>query len=110
VLPNCDLAVHQGGAGTTLTSLASGLPQVILPHMGDQFDNAERVAESGAAIRVPRAEISPESVTDAVVAVLEDPAFGERARALTDEMRREPTPKALVPRIERLSERAFVDR
>lgn len=110
VLPHCDLVVHQGGAGTTLTSLASGLPQVILPHMGDQFDNAERVAASGAAIRVPRSELSPATVMDAVVAVLDDPAFGERARSLRDEMRREPTPMALVPEIERLAAPALADR
>ncbi|MFC4910161.1 nucleotide disphospho-sugar-binding domain-containing protein [Actinomadura gamaensis] len=110
VLPHCDLLVHQGGAGTTLTALAGGLAQVILPHMGDQFDNADRVAGSGAAIRVPRAEVSAETVMAAMDAVLDDPGFTARARALRDEMRREASPMALVPRIERLARRALADR
>ena len=110
ILPHCDLAVHQGGAGTTLTSLVSGLPQVILPHMGDQFGNAERVAEFGAALRIPRAEIAAENVTEAVKTVLGRLEFGERARSLRDEMGQEPTPVDLVPQLERLAGRALARR
>jgi UDP:flavonoid glycosyltransferase YjiC (YdhE family) len=40
--------VHHGGAGTTLTALAAGLPQLIIPQGADQFHNADTVARSGA--------------------------------------------------------------
>lgn len=110
VLPNCDLAVHQGGAGTMLTALTSGLPQVVLPHMGDQFDNAERLASFGAARRIPRSELSPEAVTDAVVRVLDDAAFSERARTLRTEIRRETSPRDTATLIERLADRAAAGR
>ncbi|WP_460704661.1 glycosyltransferase [Luteococcus sediminum] len=45
--------VHHGGAGTTLTALASGTPAVVVPHLGDQAWHARRVAELGAGIAAP---------------------------------------------------------
>ncbi|WP_246291586.1 nucleotide disphospho-sugar-binding domain-containing protein [Lentzea indica] len=29
--------VHHGGAGTTTTAAAAGTPQIVLPHMYDQY-------------------------------------------------------------------------
>ena len=47
VLPHCRLAVHHGGAGTVAVTARSGLPQMVVPHLGDQFFHAQRVAELG---------------------------------------------------------------
>lgn len=41
--------VHQGGAGTLHQALASGKPQLVVPHSHDQPDNARRVAALGVA-------------------------------------------------------------
>ena len=43
VLPRVALAVHHGGAGTTTAVARAGVPQVILPHILDQFYWAHRV-------------------------------------------------------------------
>jgi vancomycin aglycone glucosyltransferase len=47
LFPRLDLVVHHGGAGTTATALRAGIPQLIIPHIVDQFFHARRVAELG---------------------------------------------------------------
>lgn len=39
--------VHHGGAGTTATALRAGTPQVIVPHIVDQFFHGKRIHELG---------------------------------------------------------------
>jgi len=43
------VVVHQGGAGTMHTALASGRPMLVVPHSHDQGDNAVRAARLGVA-------------------------------------------------------------
>lgn len=53
VLPHVDLVVHHGGTGTVIGSLASGLPQIVMPQGADQFWNADHLAAEGACRVVP---------------------------------------------------------
>jgi UDP:flavonoid glycosyltransferase YjiC (YdhE family) len=41
--------VHHGGAGTTHTVAAAGVPSVVVPHVGDQAFWADRLHRLGAA-------------------------------------------------------------
>ncbi|MET0793626.1 MAG: nucleotide disphospho-sugar-binding domain-containing protein, partial [Polyangiaceae bacterium] len=47
LFPRVDLVVHHGGAGTTATALRAGVPQLIVPHILDQFFHARRIADLG---------------------------------------------------------------
>ena len=47
LFPRAAAAIHHGGIGTTGQALRSGRPQLVVPFMGDQFDNAARVARLG---------------------------------------------------------------
>ena len=47
LLPRCAALVHHGGIGTTAQALASGVPQLVVPHAHDQPDNAHRVVALG---------------------------------------------------------------
>ncbi len=47
LFPRVDLIVHHGGAGTTATALRAGVPQLVVPHIVDQFFHGRRVAELG---------------------------------------------------------------
>jgi len=49
LLPRCAALVHHGGIGTASQALASGIPQVVLPHAHDQLDNATRLTRLGVA-------------------------------------------------------------
>lgn len=47
LFPRVALALHHGGAGTSARAARAGIPQVILPHVLDQFPWSSRIAERG---------------------------------------------------------------
>jgi UDP:flavonoid glycosyltransferase YjiC (YdhE family) len=51
LFPRVALAVHHGGAGTSARVARAGIPQVILPHVLDQFPWSARIAERGLGPR-----------------------------------------------------------
>jgi vancomycin aglycone glucosyltransferase len=58
VFPRVDWIVHHGGAGTTAAALRAGVPQLIVPHIIDQFFHGKRAAEIGVAVPpVPKAQL-----------------------------------------------------
>jgi UDP:flavonoid glycosyltransferase YjiC (YdhE family) len=91
-----DLVVHHGGQQTTLTALAAGRPQVVIPHLADQFDNADALVTAGAGIQVPPEQASPGPVARACVDVLNWPAYAAAAAALAEEIGRQPAPAEMV--------------
>lgn len=93
VLPHCDLLVSQGGAGSVLTGLAAGLPQVAVGQLPDHLAIARQLAAGGAGKALAGPEATPEAVLAAVFDVLERPAFAAPAREARQEnaARRAPT-------------------
>lgn len=95
VLARSAAVVHHGGAGTTLTALAAGLPQLVLPHGADQFTNAAALTKAGAG-----ATVSPQDLdADRITALLHDDAMRAAAAGVAEEMTRQPTPADVVPEI-----------
>lgn len=88
-----DAVIHHGGAGSTLTALDAGLPQLILPQGADQFQNAAAVAKTGAGDTVESADLT----ADRVVALLADDAARSAAEAIAKDMAGQPTPADVVP-------------
>jgi UDP:flavonoid glycosyltransferase YjiC (YdhE family) len=109
VLGHAAAAVVHGGSGSTLGAIAAGVPLVVVPLFADQPQNARRVAEVGAGLAVEPAREDPEATVaplrEALERVLAEPDFGERARALADELRGEPAVDEAVPLLERLDRR-----
>ncbi|KVG33601.1 glycosyltransferase [Burkholderia diffusa] len=84
LLPRCRALVHHGGIGTAALAFEAGIPQVATPFAHDQFDNAQRVAASGAGVRVDGA-VDGVRLGAALARVLDEPEFAvhaERTRAL----------------------------
>ncbi|QEU96263.1 activator-dependent family glycosyltransferase [Streptomyces kanamyceticus] len=106
LLPSCSAIIHHSGSGTTQTALAHGVPQVVVPAL--LFDNllkARRIEEAGAGLHVREGQ-APTATTlrDMLVRVLEEPSFTRRAQELRREMLGTPSPRELVPVLERLTE------
>lgn len=53
VFPRCAAIVHHGGVGTTGAALRAGRPQLVVPFMGDQPDNAARITRLGLGATIP---------------------------------------------------------
>ena len=94
VLEHAALAVVHGGSGSTLGAIAAGVPLVVIPLFADQPQNARRVAQVGAGLSVephretPHATAAP--LREAIETLLGDPSYGERTRALAEELRAQP--------------------
>ena len=80
LFPRVATAVHHGGCGTVSTAARAGIPQVIVPHIADQFYWAHQVAEVGIGPRgVPRSRLSVERLQAAIHAAVSEPRFMARA-------------------------------
>ncbi len=89
VLPHVDLVVTHGGNNTVTESLHMGKPMVVLPLFWDQYDNAQRIDEVGAGIRLDTYGFEDEELTGAIDRLLADRTLrrrldmnGQRIRAI----------------------------
>jgi UDP:flavonoid glycosyltransferase YjiC (YdhE family) len=107
VLGHAAAALVHGGSGSTLGALAAGVPLAVMPLFADQPQNARRVAEVGAGVAVEPnrddldATVSP--LREAIRTVLDDPSYGERARALAEESRALTAVDEALPLFERFA-------
>ncbi|GFG85499.1 glycosyltransferase [Mycolicibacter algericus] len=82
LLTRADLVICGGGHGMVAKSLLAGLPLVVVPGGGDQWEIANRVVRQGSG-RLVR-PLSPAALTEAVSAVLASPSYRAAARRAAD--------------------------
>ncbi|MEU9111221.1 nucleotide disphospho-sugar-binding domain-containing protein [Streptomyces sp. NPDC048483] len=102
LLPTSDVLVHNGGAGAALAAIAAGVPQLCLTFGAEYRANGRRVGATGAGQVLP-GTAGAQDIRSAVLDLLGDPAFTERARALRDETRRQPSPAELAGTLEEMA-------
>ncbi|ONI80292.1 hypothetical protein ALI22I_43825 [Saccharothrix sp. ALI-22-I] len=84
VMPHAGAVIGHGGFGTTMTALAAGVPQIVVPLFAlDQFYNARAVERSGAG-----AVVDPEltALSENLSRVPRDESHRLAARRLADEI------------------------
>jgi UDP-N-acetylglucosamine--N-acetylmuramyl-(pentapeptide) pyrophosphoryl-undecaprenol N-acetylglucosamine transferase len=95
-LAAADLAVARAG-GSVFELAAAGLPAILVPYphatADHQAGNARWMADGGAGVVVPDAELEPERLRAEVGALVAD---GDRLRAMSDAARRLARPDAAV--------------
>ena len=103
VFPRVAAIVHHGGAGTTTAAAAAGVPQVILPHILDQFYWAHRIERLGLGPRaLPVDLITADILADRLDTALHDAGIRKRAAALGPAIAARNGAQAAVDHIERL--------
>ena len=76
----CAAVVHHGGAGTTTTAARAGVPQVVVPHVVDQFYWARRVHALGIAPpHIPRPKLTASALAESLEAVIGNELLADRA-------------------------------
>ena len=90
VMPHAAAMVAHGGAGTTLSALAAGVPLVLLPLSADQPINARRVVELGAGRALDGGPACVPRLAEAVARVLEEPGYRAAAGRIAAEVRELP--------------------
>ena len=72
LLPQVDLVITHGGNNTVTECFHYGNPMILLPLFWDQYDNAQRVAETGFGVRLPTYTFEPDAMTAAIDRLLAD--------------------------------------
>jgi UDP:flavonoid glycosyltransferase YjiC (YdhE family) len=75
------VVVTHGGHGTVMRALKHRLPMLIIPHGRDQDENAVRVVERGAGLRLA-ATATQEEIEAALQRLITEPAFAQAAQRL----------------------------
>jgi UDP:flavonoid glycosyltransferase YjiC (YdhE family) len=87
LFPRLSAVVHHGGAGTTHTASRAGVPQIVVPHVLDQFYFARRVQTLGVAPPpIPRAKLNVARLAAVVRDTIENQQLGARAADLAQEL------------------------
>lgn len=88
--------VHHGGAGTTAASTRAGKPQLIVPHIADQFFFGNMVRELGVGVPpVRRTRLRAGVLAQRLRTLVTDEAMRARAAALGATIRARPRPENL---------------
>jgi UDP:flavonoid glycosyltransferase YjiC (YdhE family) len=83
LFPRVAAIVHHGGAGTTTAAASAGVPQVILPHLLDQYYWAHRIERLGLGPgALPVELITADILTDRLDRALHDTSIRKRAAAM----------------------------
>ena len=85
-----------------MSAMRAGVPLVIVPTTWDKPDNARRVIEAGAGVRLLPRKCTPEGLREAVEQVLSDSGYRENARRIARELNAAPGPPGAAQLIERM--------
>ncbi|HXF64129.1 MAG TPA: glycosyltransferase [Caldilineaceae bacterium] len=86
VLPFVAAAIHHGGAGTTHALIRHAIPQIVVPHAGDQVRQAQGLLRTGAGLYLPAKEVTvPRLVAGLAEALPDRSPLRAQAQALQAE-------------------------
>jgi MGT family glycosyltransferase len=90
VLPQADVVITHGGNNTVTESLWFGKPMVVLPLFWDQYDNAQRIHETGFGIRLDTYTHEAEELLGAIETLLADGLLRERLANVSARLQQRP--------------------
>jgi len=103
LFPQCKMVIHHGGAGTTAAGLRAGIPNIVIPFMGDQSFWGERVCAINAGPKpLLVRNLSAKNLTRAIKEA-EGEAIRKRAQAIGQQIRNEDGTSVAVNWIENYS-------
>jgi MGT family glycosyltransferase len=103
LLPLADLVITHAGNNTTTECFHFGKPMIALPLFWDQYDNAQRVAETGYGIRLQTYEFEDGELLGAVDQLIADEALRGRMAAIAARVQTSPGTTRAADLIERLA-------
>ena len=102
IIPEVDLVITHGGNNTTTESLHFGKPMIVLPLFWDQYDNAQRVTETGLGARLDTYGFSVDEMHGAIERLLGDEGLRRRMAEEGGRIRAERGTHVAADLIERL--------
>lgn len=88
LFPKMAAVIHHGGAGTVYAAARAGVPQIVVPHILDQYYWGNRVHKLGLGPRpIHRSRLTLRSLVSAVQQCISDLGFKEEAQSLAMKLR-----------------------
>ena len=87
LIPLVDIVITHGGNNTTTEAFHFGKPMIVLPLFWDQYDNAQRVDETGFGVRLATYAFEDDELTGAIERLLGDVALRDRMSAIGAQIR-----------------------
>src|SRR4051812_42334289 len=103
ILPLVDLVVTHGGNNTVTECFWAGKPMVLLPLFWDQYDNAQRVHETGFGIRLDTYGHEPRELSGAIGGLLANDRLRAHLAAASERLRARPGTEVAANLIERIA-------
>ncbi|HEU4656961.1 MAG TPA: glycosyltransferase [Capillimicrobium sp.] len=103
ILPQVDLVITHGGNNTVTECFHFGKPMIVLPLFWDQYDNAQRVHETGWGIRLDTYGHAPDELRAAAGRLLADSALKERLAGVSRRLQASPGTVRAADLIEQVS-------
>jgi len=75
LFPAAAAVVHHGGVGTTGQALRAGKPQLVVPHMGDQYDHGQRIEQLGVGLSMKAHRFTATRAVGLIGRLLEDTRY-----------------------------------
>ncbi len=100
LFPYMAAVIHHGGAGTTASSAISGVPQLIVPHVLDQYYWGHQVHESGLGSKpIWRSRLSVKKLAVGIEECVSNETIRQRAKAVSGMIRQRDSLKKAVSEI-----------
>ncbi|RUA16486.1 MAG: hypothetical protein DSY55_04030 [Clostridia bacterium] len=88
VFPHLGGIVHHGGMATTHAALMYGVPQVIVPHAGDQYPQAARITQAKVGYGIRPKDFDIENAPLILADILWDREFHDAALMMAEQFRK----------------------
>ena len=111
LLPLVDLVITHAGNNTATECVHFGKPMIALPLFWDQYDNAQRIHETGYGVRLPTYTFEDARLLGSIDRLLADRALAERMAGIARKVQATPGTVKAADLVERLAhERAPITR
>jgi UDP:flavonoid glycosyltransferase YjiC (YdhE family) len=79
--------VYHGGIGTLAEAARCGIPQLIIPSLGDQWDNAERIKKLRLGSAISTYEIDVDKLIEKIRYILSSDEISKRCQEIKETMK-----------------------
>ncbi len=111
LFPQCSVVVHHGGAGTTASAARAGTPQILVPHLLDQYFWARAVEKGGLGPKgIDRPKLRGALLAQRIEEAAGSASMAERSRAIGEQLRERDAAKDTAEHLADLAERGIAAR
>ena len=102
IIPNVDLVITNGRNSTITEVISEAKPMIVLPFQADEFDNAQRVQETGFGLRLDPYNFTGNELIDAIEKLLYDYPLSVRLEQASKRIKSLKKHKELAIKIEEM--------